>query len=66
MSAQRTASERLSACLAKPHKEGGDWLKFSFQVEPTLVPQDEDPNVYEVVMKVRVLFYHYCSLGFIL
>lgn len=42
---------------AKPHKEGGDWLKFSFQVEPILVPQDENPNVYEVVMKDTELFH---------
>lgn len=69
LNARRTASERLSAffCLAKPHKEGGDWLKFSFQVEPILVPQDEDPNVYEVVMKVRMvllllLFSRYCLI----
>ncbi|GJJ11665.1 putative NRPS-like protein biosynthetic cluster [Clathrus columnatus] len=42
---------------AKPYPEGGDYFKFSIQVEPILVPQEGEEDVYEVVMKDTPLFH---------
>jgi len=36
----------------KPYPEGYDWFRFGPNVSPTLIPELEAPNTFELVFKV--------------